>query len=129
MKNESFKKDFAQNIKRIVLCHVSTDRKGFYPDVLNEALRVLEKKGYEVEVVWFNKELTMHFDSKFYRESVSSDDIVFMDIICQRISHEYLVTDYSEKTVGRVTDMDIPLHSIPPFRCIVYHYSGLYWAT
>jgi len=25
--------------------------------------------------------------------------------------------------------LDIPLHSIPLFRCIVYHHSGPYWAT
>lgn len=104
LNNPLFKKAFSENVRKIVICHYTQDRTGYYTDILDEAIKFFMKKGYEVEVVWYNKDYTMFKTSDFNKSSKTGDDVAFVSIVGYRASKDYYTTDYSETTVGRVTD-------------------------
>jgi hypothetical protein len=104
LKNPLFKKAFSENVRKIVICHYTQDKTGYYSDILDEAIKIFMRKGYEVEVVWYNKDYSMFKSSDFYKESQTGDDVAFVSIAAYRASKDYFTDDYSETTVGRVTD-------------------------
>ena len=106
--NSRFKEDFARNVRKVVLCHyLQNERDQYYPEIINEARKILKKKGYEVEVVKWVEGGKIWKESEFWNytnNKSEEDDIVYINLGLYRNSKNYQTVSNSEQTAGRVTD-------------------------
>jgi len=111
--NKKFREDFSRNIEKIILCHYAVDREKnydekdkYYREIIGLAKKDLEKKGYKVEVVWYNKDRNQYINSETIRKSsfTESGKIAVVEIAVFCDYSNVLRSETNDRTVGAVKD-------------------------
>jgi len=112
--NKKFRDDFSGNIEKIILCHYAIDldnkyneKDKYYREIISLAKKDLEKKGYKVEVVWYNKDRSQFRNSETVSKSSFSDfgKIAIVEIAACCNYASILRSETNDKTVGAVKDV------------------------
>ena len=102
------------------------------PETLIGVHKILSSVHGEIEFIKgegisedFMKIVIPDFSSK---EVLSEQELINV-INHYKTKHDIFLDSYVLLLTDKEFNLDIPSHSIPPFRCIVYHYSGPYRTT
>lgn len=110
LRNKKYSEDFAKNIKKIILCNYVVDLNSgskdakYYESIISEARKDLIKKGYEVEVVWYNKSESQYKNSETIKKKPAREEVAIVEISagCDSSSKKYSGT--TNETVGVIKD-------------------------
>lgn len=110
LRNKKYSEDFAKNIKKIILCNYVVDLNSgskdakYFESIISEARKDLIKKGYEVEVVWYNKSESQYKNSETIKKKPTREEVAIVEISagCDSSSKKYSGT--TNETVGVIKD-------------------------